>query len=132
MDSKWKAVAGVLRQRLEDIPKELYQDEAARQTVVCLLFEAVSQMGLLPLPGWRPPRSTRDRIDLVGVDASASPPRVELAVVVDPLVELAKVRSLEWVDCPDKLVVTFSRRADKVAQSTFFLNPQLEHLDIFG
>lgn len=132
MESRWQGMAGALREQLERIPREMYQDEAARQSIVCLLAEAVRQMGLLPLPGWRPPKSTRDRLDLVGVDASQEVPRVALAFVVDPLVELAKVRALEWVECPDKVVVTFSRRTDKVAQSTFFLKPELVHLDIFG
>ncbi len=67
----------------------------------------------------------RDRLDLVGVVPGSHPPEVRVAFVVDPLVELAKIKALEWVECPDKVVVTFSRRTDKVKQSTFFLAPGL-------
>jgi hypothetical protein len=38
---------------------------------------------------------------------------------------------MEWVEAPHKLVVTFSQRPDKVAQSTFFLTPQVEHLNLY-
>ncbi|CAO0822731.1 hypothetical protein DFAR_3270007 [Desulfarculales bacterium] len=33
-------------------------------------------MGLVAVPAWTPPRSTRDRIDLVGVEPGSDPPRV--------------------------------------------------------
>ena len=53
----------------------------------------------------------------------AIPPRVEIAIGVDPLVELPTVRAMEWVDCEQKVIVTYSERSDKVKQSTFFLTP---------
>ena len=87
-------------------------------------------MGLIPVGAWKPPKSTRDRIDLVGVAGSGEVPKVEMAFVVDPLVELAKVKALEWVEAPHKIVVSFAERADKVEQSTFFLNSDLTHIYI--
>lgn len=130
MQDKLEALAKAMRQAVEAIPETMRQDEVIRQNLVCLLFQAVSQMGLTPLGSWKPPKSTRDRIDLVGVDASGPVPRVEVAFVVDPLVELPKVKALEWVEAPHKVVVSFAERADKVQQSTFFLNPGLTHLYI--
>jgi hypothetical protein len=56
---------------------------------------------------------------------------VKVAFAVDPLVELAKVKALEWVDCPDKIFVTFSERQDKVKQTTFFLSPGHRHLPLY-
>ncbi len=132
MTEGFKELARALREELEAIPASLRQEEEERQTAVCLLHAAVRQMGLLALPAWKPPRSTRDRLDLVGVVPGSHPPEVRVAFVVDPLVELAKIKALEWVECPDKVVVTFSRRTDKVKQSTFFLAPGLGHVDVFG
>ncbi|MCB2185112.1 MAG: hypothetical protein KQJ78_01750 [Deltaproteobacteria bacterium] len=131
MQDQLKALAAVMRQELEKIPSSFRQEEAVRQTLICLLYGAVGQMGLLPLPGWKPPKSPRDRLDLVGLDLGGELPRVEMAFVIDPLVELPKVRSLEWVDCPHKVVVTFSPRKDKVMQTGLFLNPGLIHLNLF-
>ena len=87
-------------------------------------------MGLIPVPYWKPPRSTRDRIDLVGVQPDSDPPQVEVAFVVDPLVELPKVKALEWVECPQKIAVTFPEREDKVQQSTFFLSKEMSYLHL--
>jgi len=131
MNDKLQALAQGLRDRLEEIPPALRQEEVSRQAIICLLSQAVAQMGLIPVPAWKPPRSTRDCIDLVGVKPLSNPPRVLVAFVVQPLVELAQVRALEWVDCPDKVCVTFSPRADKVKQSTFFLSPGYLHLNLY-
>lgn len=125
MNEQLKELARAMRERLERIPREMLQEDVARRELVRVLAGAVEAMGLLPLMGWKPPRSTREAIDLVGVDvATAALPRVEIAFVVDPLVELPRLKTMEWVDCPHKIVVSFSSRADKVAQSSFFLGPQ--------
>ncbi len=131
MNDKLLALAQAMRDRLQEIPKALRQEEVSRQAIICLLARAVGEMGLIPVPAWKPPRSTRDRIDLVGVEPGTDPPRVVLAFAVQPLVELAQLRALEWVDCPDKVFVTFSERADKVKQSTFFLSPAYLHLNLY-
>jgi hypothetical protein len=132
MDDKWMGLALALREELDRIPPALRQDEVTRGTIVCLLSQALKGMGLIPVPGWKPPRSTRDRIDLVGVQEKDGLPVVKVAFAVDPLVELTKVKALEWVDCPDKVFVTFSERADKVKQSTFFLSAAHVHLPLRG
>ena len=93
---------------------------AIRHTIICFMAGAIRQMDLTPVAAWKPPKSTRDCIDLVGVTPGSHPPEVKLAVVADPLVELPKLRTLEWVDCPDKLVITFSERADKVQADHLF------------
>jgi hypothetical protein len=132
MNEKLQALAQALREGLAKIPKPLRQEEVSRQVIIGLLTRAVAEMGLIAVPAWKPPRSTRDRIDLVGVEPGSDPPRVLMAFAVQPLVELTQVRSLEWVDCPDKVFVTFSERADKVKQSTFFLSPGYLHLNLYG
>ncbi len=132
MQEQFTELAASLRAALDEIPQGMRQEAVSRQVIIILLAGALRQMGLVPVPAWRPPRSTRDRLDLVGVVPDSDPPRVEVAVVVDPLVELAKVRAMEWVDCPHKVVVTYSDRPDKVKQSTFFLTPGLTHINLYG
>ena len=131
MSEKFTGLAQALRQALDGLPRALVQEEVQRQTIICLLYQAVTGMGLIPVPGWRPPRSTRDRIDLVGVLPDTNPPRIEVAFAVSPLVELALLKSLEWVECPHKVIVTFHERADKVRQSTFFLGQDHTHLYLY-
>lgn len=132
MQDKFAALAQALRVELAGLPGALVQEEVQRQTIICLLYQAVRGMGLIPVPGWKPPRSTRDRIDLVGVQPDTHPPVVEIAFAVSPLVELAQLKALEWVECPHKIVVTFSERADKVQQSTFFLGKDHTHLYLYA
>ncbi len=131
MQDKFQKLAESIRTELENIPQTMRQDEVARQVIILLLAEGLRQMGLVPVPAWKPPRSTRDRIDLVGVVPASDPPQVEVAFAVDPLVELPKLKALEWVECPHKIVVTYSQRQDKVQQSTFFLTPGLDHLNLY-
>lgn len=131
MNEELAKLAVTMRAEIENIPQTMHQEAAVRATLVCLLFQAVKQMGLVALPYWKPPRSTREGIDLVGVDDSGELPQVKMAFTVDPLVELAKIKAMEWVDCEHKIVVTFSQRADKVKQSTFFLMPGLTHLNLY-
>ncbi len=132
MNQQLEQLAGAMRREIDNIPQTMRQDAAIRQVLVCLLYQAVKEMGLIPLPGWKPPRSTRESIDLVGVDDSGELPEVKIAFAVDPLVELPKVKSLEWVDCEDKVVVSFSQRQDKVEQSAFFLTKAHTHLNLYA
>jgi hypothetical protein len=132
MDERWKGLAQALRAELDQVPSALRQEEVSRASIVCLLSQAVKGMGLIPVPGWKPPRSTRDRIDLVGVEMVDGLPKVKIAFAVDPLVELPKVKALEWVDCADKVFFTFSQRADKVKQSTFFLPAAHQHVNLYA
>lgn len=132
MNDSLKAVAQAIREELAEIPRALRQDEVVRETIICLLSQAVRQMGFIPVLAWKPPRSTRDRIDLVAVHPQTDPPQVQMAFAVDNLVELPKVRALDWVDCPDKVFVTFSERQDKVKQSTFFLSAVHTHLNLYA
>lgn len=131
MNEQLSQLAGAMRREIKAIPQTMRQETVIRQALVCLLYQAVKEMGLIPLAGWKPPRSTREAIDLVGVDASGELPRVQIAFVVDPLVELPRLKALEWVDCEDKVVVSFSERADKVKQSSFFLTPAHTHLNLY-
>jgi len=131
MNEHLAKLAQAMREELQAIPEAMRQDEVARGAVICLLSNALRQMGLIPVPAWKPPKSTRDRVDLVGVKPDTYPPEIGMAFMVDSLVELPKVRALAWVECPEKIVVTFSLRADKVKQSTFFLSPDLVHLNIY-
>jgi hypothetical protein len=132
MQLELDALRGSLREELERVPEAMRQDEVSRQVIIAALTQALKEMGLVAVPAWRPPKSTRDRIDLVGVRPGTHPPEVEAAFGVEAVVELAKVKAMEWVEAPHKFVVTFSPRADKVAQSTFFLTPGVNHLDLYG
>jgi hypothetical protein len=131
MQEQLKQLAATLRAELERVPQTMRQDEVSRQVIILLLADALRQMGLLPVPAWKPPKSTRDRIDLVGVTPDSNPPQLQAAFAVDPVVELPKLKALEWVECPHKIVITFGPRADKVKQSTFFLTPGLEHINLY-
>jgi len=131
MNERLTQLAEAMRQEIKAIPQTMRQEAVIRQALVCLLYQAVKEMGLIPLAGWKPPRSTREGLDLVGVDDSGELPRVQIAFVIDPLVELPRLKALEWVDCEDKIVVSFSERADKVQQSAFFLTKAHTHLKLF-
>ncbi|MFH2128704.1 MAG: hypothetical protein ABIK12_19485, partial [Pseudomonadota bacterium] len=120
-----------MRREIKGIPQTMRQEAVIRQALVCLLYQTVKEMGLIPLASWKPPRSTREGLDLVGVDDSGELPRVQIAFVIDPLVELPRLKALEWVDCEDKIVVSFSERADKVQQSSFFLTKAHTHLKLY-
>ena len=121
MKEQLTQLAEAMRREIKDIPQTMLQETVVRQALVCLLYQAVKEMGLIPLAGWKPPRSTREGIDLVGVDASGELPRVQIAFVIDPLVELPRLKALEWVDCEDKIVVSFSERTDKISSRPFSL-----------
>ncbi len=131
MEQRFTALLEVMRDELEQVPAAMHQDAVSSQVILFILHQAVKEMGLVPVPSWKPPRSTRDRIDLVGVAPGSDPPQVEIAFCVSPLVELSGIKALEWVECPHKIVVTFSPRKDKVEQSRFFLTPGLEHLNLY-
>ncbi len=132
MKERFPQLIQELKAELAALPQAMVQEDVQRQVILNVLYQAIKQMDLVPVPSWKPPRSTRDCVDLVGVTPQTHPPEVKLAISVDPLVELKKVRAMEWVECDQKIMVTFSERADKVKQSTFFLTPQLSHLDIYG
>ena len=131
MSRQFAQLLGAMRAEVERIPQTMRQEPVVRQAIIHVLANAVQGMGLIPLAAWKPPRSTRERLDLAAVVPEADPPRVEMAFAVDPLVELPKLKALEWVECPHKIVVTFSERKDKVDQTTFFLKPGLEHLNLY-
>ncbi|MCB2190409.1 MAG: hypothetical protein KQI62_02520 [Deltaproteobacteria bacterium] len=131
MNEQLTQLAEAMRREIDAIPQTMRQEAVIRQGLVCLLYQAVKDMGLTPLAGWKPPRSTRGGVDLVGVDGSGELPKVEIAFVIDPLVELPRLKDLEWVDCPDKIVISFSERADKVKQSSFFLTKDHTHLSLY-
>ena len=131
MNEQLAQLAEAMRREIKAIPQTMLQEAVIRQALVCLLYQAVKDMGLIPLAGWKPPRSTREGIDLVGVDDSGELPKVQIAFVIDPLVELPRLKALEWVDCEDKVVVSFSRRTDKVQQSSFFLSKTHTHLGLY-
>jgi hypothetical protein len=130
MQEQFQALIESMRQALARIPETMRQEAVSRQVIIYLLARAVEEMGFMALPAWKPPRSTRDRIDLVAVDVGGELPKVEMAFAVDPLVELAKLKAMEWVDAPHKIVITFSDRPDKVQQSTFFLTKAHTHLNL--
>jgi hypothetical protein len=120
-------VIALVKARLEAMPEDFRQAEVIRRTIICLVSDMFAQAGLLPLPGFLPPRSTRDRIDLVALDAAG-----EFAgqVSVDATVSLEKVKAMDRLDCQPRYFITFSPRTDKVQQSTFFLPKEVIHIDV--
>ena len=131
MNSAFIDAIPLIRQDLESLHNAFRQEEVARQIIIFHLAKFLADTGLKAVPSWKPPRSTRDRVDLVGVNPESDPPEIKIACVVDPLVELPKLKAMEWVSCEEKIVVTFSPREDKVSQSTFFLSPDMKHINIF-
>lgn len=131
MKEQLAQLAEAMRGEINAIPQTMRQETVIRQALVCLLYQAVKDMGLIPLAGWKPPRSTRGGLDLVGVDDSGELPRVRIAFVIDPLVELPRLKDLQWVDCEDKIVISFSERVDKIKQSSFFLTKEHTHLSLY-
>jgi hypothetical protein len=131
MQEQIQQLAATLRTGIESVPQTMRQESVDRQVIILLLADALRQMDLLPVPAWKPPKSTRECIDLVGITPNSNPPQVQVAFAVDPLVELPKLKALEWVECPHKIVVTFHTRADKVKLTTFFLKPGLEHVNLY-
>jgi len=122
----------LLRKEIEALPRAMAQDEVIRNKIICLLARELEARGLIAVPAWKPPRSTRGRVDLVAVKPETDPPELAAAFGVEALVELEKVKAMEWVEAELKVVVTFSRNAEKVRASRFFLTEGLVHLDIFG
>jgi hypothetical protein len=117
------------RARIEAVPEDLRQTEVIRQTIVCLVSDLLIQAGLRPIPLFLPPLSTRERIDLVALDAGGD---FAGQVSVDPEVTLEKVKAMDRLDCRPKYFITFSPRKDKVSLSTFFLPAEVTHIDVGG
>ena len=134
MNQHLAAIKSLIRLKLESVPDTMRQEDSSRRIITSIFYNAAEQMGLLPLPGWKPPRSTRESLDMVALQPELQEglPRIAWVMVSDPLVELPRVRALEWVECPYKIYVTFSPRIDKVKPTTLFLKQDYIHLDIFS
>lgn len=132
MLEQFEALLPQLRQKLESIPPTLAQDSSARQIITNAFYNLAEANRWLALPAWKPPKSSRENLDLVAFDLTGELPKAMLALVADPLVELPRVRALEWLECKYKIYVTYSPRADKVKPTTFFLQADNLHLNIFS
>ena len=134
MDLPLDNIKSLIKSKLEAVPETLRQDDSSRHIIINCFYNMLEEKGVMVLPAWKPPRSTRDRLDLVAVEPSTEDgiPRIKVAVVASPLVELPMVKSLEWVECENKIYVTFSQRTDKVKPTTLFLKEDHIHLDIFS
>ena len=95
MNAAFQALTQVVKDRLEEIPVPLRQVDVERQVIIFCMAEGLRQIGLIPVPAWKPPLSTRQSLDLVGVQPGGEVPKIEMAILADPLVELPRVRSLE-------------------------------------
>lgn len=115
-----------VRSQVSAIPQKQRQMAVVRQTIVCSVAEMLRDLGLTPLPGFKPPLSTRERIDLVGIDPGGG---FVCAFNIDPLVSLEKIKALDKIACEHKFFITFSHRSDKVNESKFFLPPDVTHID---
>ena len=131
MNIAFQTLIQVIKERLEEIPTPLRQVDVERQVIIFCMAEALRQMELIPVSAWKPPLSTRQSLDLVGVQPGGEVPKIEMAILADPLVELPRVRSLEWVDCPTKIYITFSPRLDKIKPTLLFLGESHIHLNIY-
>ena len=132
MNQKMQQLRQIVREKLEEVPEKLSQPDSLRQIIIHVFYNAMQGMDLMVLPAWKPPRSTRESLDLAAFDLNSEIPSPIIALVADPLVELPRVRSLDWLECPHKIYVTYSTRTDKVKPTTLFLKPEHLHIDIFA
>ena len=58
LNEHFEQLAGQLKQELEKVPRAMMQDEVARRVILSLLYDAIKRMDLIPVPDWKPPKST--------------------------------------------------------------------------
>ena len=102
-------------------PRRMSQDEVSRRALICFLGNALRQMGLIPVPGWKPPKSTRDRVDSGGREApDTNPPEIMVADHGGCLGGACQGAGLGMGGMPGQNNGHLSPRADKVKQSPPF------------
>nr|HID59051.1 hypothetical protein [Desulfobacterales bacterium] len=116
-------------EEITQIPKRYLNDTVIKETIRCLLFAFLKENGLRPIPSFRVPRYPEGPVDMIGVTNDHA---IVLAFCTNPFVELKDVKSLERVESERKFVITFSPHSQKVKESTFFLKPGIEHINIYG
>lgn len=117
-----------MREAIDAIPAGYRSDAVIRETVRCVLFGWIQEQGLIPVPAFKNPRYPEGPVDIAAVTGG---PTIEMAFCSGPTIELGEVKSLERVPCEKKYVITFSRDKKKVAMTTFYLKPGIEHIRIY-
>ena len=129
MSSMQEDIKKRIKEAVSAIPEGYLTDLVIKETVRCVLFGILKEQGLVPVPAYRNPRFQEGPVDIAGMKDDKT---MAIAFCSNPTIELNDIKRLERVDCDEKFVISFSRDQKKVKQSTFFLKPGIEHIDIYG
>ena len=113
---------------IREVPKGYASDPVIKETIRCVLYGLLKELGYRPVPAFRNPRYPEGPVDMVGVKEDHA---VEIAFCSNPTIELKDIKSLERVASEKKFVISFSRNQEKVKLSALFLKPGIEHIDIY-
>jgi hypothetical protein len=110
------------------IPKGHLSDQVIKETIRCVLYGYLKEQGLQPIPAFRNPRFPEGPVDIVGMKSAHE---IEVAFCSNPTIELEDIKRLDRVPCEKKFVISFSQLQKKVALTTFYLKPGIEHINIY-
>jgi hypothetical protein len=123
-----EAIKKKILEAIKTIPRGYVSDLVIKETIRCVLYDFLKEQGFRPVPAFRNPRFPEGPLDIVGVKDDHA---VEWAFCSNPTIELKDIKSLERVACERKFVISFSPNQEKVQMSTFFLKPDIEHINLY-
>ncbi len=123
-----EAIKKKILEAIKTIPRGYVSDLVIKETIRCVLYDFLKEQGFRPVPAFRNPRFPEGPVDMVGVKGDHG---VEWAFCSNPTIELKDIKSLERVACERKFVISFSPNQEKVQMSTFFLKPEIQHINLY-
>ncbi len=123
-----EAIKKKILEAIKTIPRGYVSDVVIKETIRCVLYDFLKEQGFRPVPAFRNPRFPEGPVDMVGVKEDHA---VEWAFCSNPTIELKDIKSLERVACERKFVISFSPNQEKVQMSTFFLKPEIQHINLY-
>lgn len=123
-----EAIKKKILEAIKTIPRGYVSDLVIKETIRCVLYDFLKEQGFRPVPAFRNPRFPEGPVDMVGVKEDHA---VEWAFCSNPTIELKDIKSLERVACERKFVISFSPNQEKVQMSTFFLKPEIQHINLY-
>lgn len=123
-----EAIKKKILEAIKTIPRGYVSDVVIKETIRCVLYDFLKEQGFRPVPAFRNPRFPEGPVDMVGVKEDHG---VEWAFCSNPTIELKDIKSLERVACERKFVISFSPNQEKVQMSTFFLKPEIQHINLY-
>ncbi len=113
---------------IDAIPKGHLSDAVIKETIRCVLYGVIKELGLQPVPAFRNPRFPEGPVDIVGIKNGRE---IDIAFCSNPSIELEDVKKLDRVPCEKKFLISFSHNRKKVELSSFYLKPGIEHIYIY-